>query len=188
MVVGTREVKKLEKELEESPLLLCGEKMKKVTEYTYLGTIISSEGVSESVLASVKSKVGKVKQMIYEIKVVLDDCRNMSPGGFMTALTIWEAAVTPYLYNSACCWLETPQAALSLLDSLQVEFMRVMLQTPRTTPVVSMYWDLGAPLAVNRIIDYKVRFYYHLLHLSKESIAFTIFDNQRKNLDLLKNA
>ena len=59
--------------------------------------------------------------------------------------------------------------------------MRVMLQTPRTTPVVSMYWDLGAPLAVNRIIDYKVRFYYHLLHLSKESIASKIFDNQRKS-------
>ena len=98
----------------------------------------------------------------------------------MTALTIWEAAVTPYLYNSACCWLEIPKAALSLLDSLQEEFMRVMLQTPRTTPLVALYWDLGAPLAANRVIESKVRFYFHLLHLNKESLAFKIFENRRK--------
>ena len=63
MVVGTNKNKKeLETQLEKSPLTLFGQIMKRMCEYTYLGTVISEGGVGESVTASVKSKVGKVKQ------------------------------------------------------------------------------------------------------------------------------
>ena len=84
--------KKLEKELEDKPLVLCGKNMKRVETYTYLGTVISSRGVGDSVTASINSKAGKVKQLISEIKAVVEDCRNTTPGGFCTSLHIWEAA------------------------------------------------------------------------------------------------
>ena len=181
MVVGTKKNKKeIETELEESPLTLCGQNMKRVGEYTYLGTVISEGGVGESVTASIKSKVGKVKQLIFEIKAVVEDCRNDTPGGFCTAIHIWEAAVIPYLYNAAECWLEVPREALTILNSLQETFMIAMLATPRTTPKVAMYWELAAPLAVNRIIEYKLRFYHHLVCLDKEAVAYKIYECQRK--------
>ena len=108
MVIGTKKNKKeLETELEKSPLVLSRQNMKRVSEYTYLGTVISERGVGESVTASIKSKVGKVKQLIYEIKAVVEDCRNDAPGGFCTAVHIWEAAVIPYLYNASECWLSS---------------------------------------------------------------------------------
>ena len=159
MVVGSKEVNaELEKELQELPLLLCGKIMKRVSEYTYLGTCISSQGVSDSVLLSVRKKAGRVKQMIFEVKSIIEDCRNRSPGGFLTALQIWEGACIPYLFTASEMWLEMPKAALDILNSLQELFLRTMLRTPRTTPLGALYWDTGTPLAENRVLESKVLF------------------------------
>ena len=85
----------------------------------------------------------------------------------------------PYLYNAAECWVELPKEALATLNSLQELFMRSMLATPRTCPIVAMYWSLAAPLAENRIIEYKLRFFHHLVHLNHDSIAYRIYLKQR---------
>ena len=77
--------------------------MKRATSYTYLGTVISEKGVADSVSESVKNKLGKVKHLIYEIKTVVENCKNNSPGAFMTGLLIWDSAVIPYLYHAAEC-------------------------------------------------------------------------------------
>ena len=153
--------------------------MKRVEEYTYLGTVISSGGLEESVTASINSKVGKVKQLISEIRAVVEDCRNSTPGGFCTAVQIWEAAVIPYLYNAAECWQDIPKEALATLNTLQETFMRSMLATTRTCPIIAMYWLLAAPLAENRIIEYKLRFYHHLVNLKSEAIAYKVYQRQR---------
>ena len=182
MVVGTDKNKKeLESDLEKNPLSLCGKRMKRVNDYTYLGTVISDRGVSESVIASIESKAGKVKQLICEIRAVVEDCRNGRPGGFCTAVQIWEAAVIPYLYNAAECWVEVPKEALATLNTLQEAFMSAMLATPRTTPKAAMYWELAAPLAENRIIEFKLRFYHHLVCLNQDSIAYKVHESQRKH-------
>ena len=181
MVVGTKKVRtELEKELEEFPLILSGNKMNRVNEYNYLGTWISSQGVSESVILSVKKKAVKVKQMIFEIKAVVDDCSNKTPGGLLTALHIWEGAVIPYLYSALEMWLEMLKSALDTLNSLQETFLRTMLCTPRTTPLVALYWDTGTPLAVNRLLEMKLRFYFHLVHLETSSVALRIYKCQRR--------
>ena len=55
-----------------------------------------------------------------------------------------------------------------------------MLCTPRTTPLVALYWDTATPLAANRIIESKLRFYYHLVNLQTSSVAYSIYQTQRK--------
>ena len=50
-----------------------------------------------------------------------------------------------------------------------------------------MYWSLAAPLAENRIIEYKLRFYHHLVNLNNEAVAFKIYQKQRNlRLGLVK--
>ena len=117
--------------------------------------------------------------MIFEVKSVIEDCRNRSPGGFLTALQIWEGACIPYLFTASEMWLEMPKAALDILNSLQELFLRTMLRTPRTTPLVALYWDTGTPLAENRVLESKLRFYFHLVHLETSSVAFRLFQRQK---------
>ena len=181
VVVGKGKKKEsLDKELEENPLTLCDKPMKRASEYTYLGTILSEKGVGESVVASVKGKVGRVKQMIFEIKAVVEDCRNNTPGAFITAVEIWEAAVIPYLYHASECWVETPKEALETLNGLQETWMRTMLATSHSCPIIAMYWELGAPMAEHRIMSSKLRFYHHIVTLSEDSVAHKIYQEQRR--------
>ena len=59
--------------------------------------------------------------------------------------------------------------------------MTTMLATPRTTLKVALYWEIGAPLAENRIIEMKLRFYHHLVHLNTDSVAYKVQESQRRH-------
>ena len=171
----------LEKDLEKNPLILCGQRMKRSVNYTYLGTTISEKGVGESAKETIKAKLGKVKHMIFEIKSVIEDFRNNVPGGVCTGTQIWEAAVVPFLFHSSESWVEVPKESLAALNSLQETFLRTLLATPKTTPIVALYWEVGVPLAENRIIQNKLLFYHHVVNLDKETLAFKIYQEQRRN-------
>ena len=76
MVIGSEEIKReVVHDLEEKPLTLSGEKQKRVTEYTYLGTTIHEDGTSALALATLRKRYGRAKQMVFEIKSVIEDCR-----------------------------------------------------------------------------------------------------------------
>ena len=58
---------------------------------------------------SVKKKIGKIKHLILEIKLVIQNCRNYQPGAFCTAVQIWEMAVVPYLHFGSECWIDVSE-------------------------------------------------------------------------------
>ena len=73
LVIGKQKVvRQINENLLNTPLMLCGEKMKKVKEYSYLGETISEQGVSASVTSTVNRRIGRVKQMIFEITRLSD--------------------------------------------------------------------------------------------------------------------
>ena len=170
----------MESELEQNPLILCGQKMMRENEYTYLGTVISGKGVAESASESVRNKLGKVKHLIFEIKTVVENCKNNSPGSFMTGLLIWESAIIPYLYHAAECWVEVSKKTLLALNSLTETFLRAMLACPKSTPIVSLYWEVAMLLPENRVLQYKLLFYHHITNLGEDTLAFKIQQQQRK--------
>ena len=183
MVVGEGGNKKgMEGDLEKDPLMLCGQKMKRTESYSYLGTAISEKGIGESVKETIKGKLGKVKHMIFEIKSVIEDFRNNVPGGICTGTLIWEAAVVPFLFHSSECWMEVPKESLAALNSLQEMFLRTLLAAPKTTPIVALYWEVGMPLAENRIINNKLLFFHHVVNLDQASLAFRVYQEQRRNI------
>ena len=74
LVVGNEdEADVMRSQLSKQPLLLCNEVMKNVKQYTYLGEEISELGVAASASATIAKRYGKVKQLIFEIKTVLED-------------------------------------------------------------------------------------------------------------------
>ena len=126
--------------------------MKKVNEYTYLGDVISGEGVGASVLARVEKRFDKAMHAVFEIKSIIEDCRKNVVGGFCTGISIWEMAILPYILNSTECWISIPKKAIVKLSKFQDTFYRSILATGQGCPIPSLYWETGGLLMSNRIL------------------------------------
>ena len=153
--------------------------MKEVPNQKYLGDYISTNGLGDSIIVTINNRVKKVTALM-EVRAVVEDCRAQVTGGIVTGLEIWEMAVTPYLLNNCDTWNSLPTVALELLEDLQNQFLRNLLATPRTCPTPSLLWETGTISMKNKIIKKKLLFYYHILHLPHDSLAWQTYDVQTK--------
>ena len=64
---------------------------------------------------------------IYETRSIIEDCRSMLTGGLSAGVTIWESSIVPKLLYNSECWLEISKSSLQQLESVQLQFMRVLL-------------------------------------------------------------
>ena len=180
IIIGSKKRKaEIESELQEHPLMLCGKEMKNVSMEKYLGDMISSAGLSESVHSTVLKRKGQVVSSIIEIRAVVDDCRTNIVGGVLTGLDIWELAILPYLLNNSETWTETSKMTFEVLDNLQNMFYRNLLATPRSCPIPSLLWETGGILMELRVAQKKLMFYHHLIHLPESSLAHKIAEIQK---------
>ena len=90
--------------------------MKEGTADKYLGDYISSNGLGDSVMATITNRYKKVTTFLMEIR----------------------AAVIPYLLNNSETWNDLPPKALEMLDDLQNQFLVNLLATTRTCPTPSL--------------------------------------------------
>ena len=181
IVIGSKKSRdKIKKELEESPLMLCNKKMKMVETYSYLGEVISEEGVGDSALKTVSKRCGIAYKAIFEIKAIIEDTRSKVPGAFMTAEMIWKLSVLPALLNSAECWTDLPKQALDKLNRLQETYYQVILNCPVTSPKPGLYWFTGGMMMMNHIIQRKLLFLWHLFHLDGNSLGKEVLETQRR--------
>jgi hypothetical protein len=94
-VIGNKKTRKeVEEQLQQSPIYLCGDKMKQEDKAKYLGDWLSSFGLADSVSATVMKRKGLAVYSIHEIRAVVDDCRSLVCGGLEAGLDIWEMAVS----------------------------------------------------------------------------------------------
>ena len=181
LVIGTAKQKsKIHERLKETPLKMCNNLMKQTTKYAYLGEVLSEDGNSVSVLETIKKRQSNVYHLIFEIKSIIEDCRSNVVGGFITAMEIWEMAVIPALLNSADCWTNVPSKGMEILNRLQESFFRCLFKTGRGCPIPIMYWETASLTMTNRIILKKLLFIHHLENLEKESLAFEIYQEQKR--------
>ena len=91
---------KIRRNLTDNPLPLGRNLMKTVSQYTYLGVVLHEGGAGASALATINKRSSRVKQLIFEIKAILEDSRLDSIGGISSGLDLWYLIVVPYLYGS----------------------------------------------------------------------------------------
>ena len=172
MVVGNKSAKaEIKDHFKVQPLTLSGKPMKEVEHEKYLGDYISASGTAESSFITTSKRHKKSLNALYEIKAVIEDCRAEVVGGIVTGLEIWELAVIPYLINNCETWACMPQKTLDILDSLQNQFLRSLLATPRGTPTPALMWETGTSTMGNRILKRKLIFVHHLFNLPETSLA-----------------
>ena len=98
LVYGPEDFKaKVELEALEEPVLLGKEVIHEKQEEKYLGDILSSQGLSASVRATVKDRTAKLRGPIYELRAVSEDVRMQAVGGFEAALDLYESCIVPSL-------------------------------------------------------------------------------------------
>ena len=172
IIIGDTDAKvKMKEQFKSAPLTLSGKPMKEVDSEKYLGDYISTLGTTDTALITVKKRHNKAMNAIREIKTVIEDCRAEVVGGIITGLEIWEVAVIPYLINNCDTWAYMPKQALDILDSLQNQFLRSLLATPRGSPTPALLWETGTPTMENRVLKKKLILVHHLMNLPEDSLA-----------------
>ena len=117
---------------------------------------------------------------VFEIKSIIEDPRNMKPGGVFTAIQIWEMSVIPALLFSSECWFQLKQKDLQRLNKLEETFYHVILKTPRTCPKVALYWFTGGLSMKFKIMIRKLAFLHHVFHLSEDDLAKEVLEEERR--------
>ena len=181
LVVGDKKAKqKLQKDLDERPLMFCKKPMKQEKITKYLGDWLSTDGLADSVKVTVNKRFGLVHRAIADVRVIVDVCRNCVIGGLATGLHIWEAAVLPGLLFNSECLTNITNSVIQSLEKVQLKFYRTILSIGTGCPIPIIYWDTGGMLMKYRIIKRKLLFFHHLATMSSESLAKEIFDVQKE--------
>ena len=170
--------KDIENDIMHSPLTLCGQTMPVSANEKYLGDVIDSKGLKESVHATILRRKGQTIKSIIEVRAVVDDFRANTTGGIITGTEIWELSIIPFLLYNCETWTDIGKNSILLLDSLQYMFVRYLLATPKTCPTPALLWETGFMLMEHRIAIRKLTFYHHLMNLPQGSLAYQIATTQ----------
>ena len=102
-----------------------------------MGDILDSQGLAESVEATVKDRNAKVKGSLYELRALVEDVRMQAVGGLGAAIDLYESCIVTSLLANCSTWTEIKKKTEEDLDALQDLFCRVLLQVPQSTPRLS---------------------------------------------------
>ena len=78
-------------------------------EFKWLGQILSSGGLAQSVAATFEAREGKICRACLEIVQIVNDWKSQAVGGMETALLLWESCCIPSLLHGAGTWTEITQ-------------------------------------------------------------------------------
>ena len=165
-------------ELADSPLKLGENDMVHETSIKYLGDILSEKGLADSVEKTISKRKGHASKAIYDIRVVVDDCRSQVLGGLATGINIWERAVIPMLLYNCETWQEMSRKSVDDLEKLQLTFLRCILAVGSGCPTPLLYSETGFLLMEFRILERKLMFLHHLNQLLETGLAKEIIKVQ----------
>jgi hypothetical protein len=164
--------------LEINPLI-CGNFITRdKQEDKWLGQIISSGGLADSVCKTVGSRESKIKAACLEIVVIMNDWRSRIVGGFETALLLWEACCIPSLLHGAGTWVSMSQKTEKNLNAIQHWFLRLAFQVGPGAPLASLLFETEMLDMGLRVWREKLMLALHLKSLEESTLARQIFEEQ----------
>ena len=92
---------------------------------------------------------------------------------------------TSLLVSSMLCnseaWYNVTKAELSLLESVDILFLKGVLKTSKSTPTKSLYLELGVVPFRNIIQQRRILFLHYILNQNSDSLIFKCFESQQKS-------
>jgi hypothetical protein len=150
-------------------------------EYKYLGVEMgtSGQGCWSTYLARAEHKaMAAMHQLAYS---VVGGCK---PLWVSTSVQLFKALVRPVVeYADAMFGAMCSQAALQMLERVQVRYGRRVLRLQKTIPGEYVRRELGLPSMQQRVWMASLRFFGHLASLGKDRLAGHIFQGRCNNVD-----
>ena len=180
LVMGTNKQKrKVKLELEAQPLM-CGEfETELKDQFKWLGQILSSGGLSDSVSCTVAAREGKIRGACIEITQIVNDWRAKIVGGFETALLLWELCCVPSLLHGAGTWTDISTATEKKLDKIQCWYLKLALQVGQGAASASLLWDTASLDMSLRVYREKILFVLYLRNLDEDTFASKVYKEQK---------
>ena len=172
------QIKSIQEAIKNNPLSIKGQPVKQKSKEKYLGDMISSLGVSDSVRMTLNDRKGRILSSIFELSSILEDFRMQTAGGLMSGLNIWRFGLLPSLLANAESWTEIPTDCMQSFESIQNLLLQKIFSVPKTTPNAALRWDTGSISLEMQINKKKLLFLYHLIKMDEKSLAKEIFEVQ----------
>ena len=179
MIGSKKEVRRLQKELDNDPLKLCKRNMKQVKLLKYLGDFLHSE-LSEAVHQTVLKRVNVATMTIYEIRAVVEDRRAKCLGGINVGISIFTSSVIPMIFYNSETWSCMKKKTFKLLTEFICRFFRCIFRIGAGAPIPNFFWQTGLLLPENVVLQRQLNFFYHLATLTDGSLAKDVFLKQQE--------
>ena len=144
IVVGNSQYREqVQREVQQSPIMFGNIVTKSKMMDKYLWDVVHMEGLEASVNATIEDRIGKITASMHEVKAIIDDYRMQALGGMMGALDLWNLAIIPSLMNNCSTWIGMTSRQEKKLESLQEQFIRMMMEVPVSTPKLALRAETG---------------------------------------------
>ena len=134
----------MREELKDSLLMFGSFTMEEKESENYLGQIIHSGGLARSSLATVQERMGRIKGVTLEIKLIIEEFAMQTMRSLMATWVLWERALVPSLLSGARTWPGDCTSTADLCDSIQQYYWRIILSVPTSTPKVAIQAEMKA--------------------------------------------
>ena len=151
-------------------------KLEEKSEEKYLGDIISTDGRN---LKNIKARIGKGKGIVDKIFTILEGIpfgkQYFEVGIFLRSCLL----VSSMIFNSEA-WYNLTEAELNLLETIDLKFLRKLLQAPKGTPKEMLFLETGCTPLRELIRERRLSFLHYILNEEKHSMVYRFFQTQMK--------
>ena len=155
--------------------------MKVEDKIKWLGQILSSGGLADSVAETVAAREGKIRGAWLEIVAVINDWRTRAVGGFETAVFLWESVCLPSLLHGSGTWTEISTATEKKLNQIQYWFLSMVCQVGPGAPRASLLWDFHLLDMSFKVWEEKIRLILFIKGLCEKSLSRQVYEEQKLN-------
>ena len=158
--------------------IIKGEKdMENKQEEKYLGDVISCDGRN---IKNVKARVGKGKGIVSRILTIMEGI----PFGkyyYEVGVIIRNSLLVSSMLCNTEAWYSITQAEIELLETVDTQFLRKLINAPRATPKEVLFLELGVVPFRELIMKRRIMFLHHILNEEPGSMINRFFQTQLKS-------
>ena len=153
------------------PLKVHNQKMSEVTEITYLGDVICSDGRNHK---NIQNRVRKGTGLICQIMKLLHNT-SLGPYTVEISLLLRNSIFISGMLTNAEIWFDLKKSEIELIEKTDRTLLLKIFKLPTTTPTVALHLELGIiPLSV-MIKARRVLYLHNILSSKRDGMLFRVF-------------
>ena len=142
----------------------------------YLGDIISHDGRNSK---NIKARINKGRGIVKKILNILN-CIPFGKLYFQIAVILRNSLLVSSLLCNSEAWFNLTKADLNLIESVDLELLRKILNAPLTTPKEALFLELGVMPLRDIIRQRRIIFLHYIIKQKSESMIGRIFETQNR--------